>query len=268
MNLIPSTDIIKKSIALYKENKDYFAYYVKLLFLPSAITVLLGTIIDFFAGDLRAATPSIVMGIGGIFAFVFFIAAGLVSLWIGIALLRAVAERYDGREARDPKTLLKESTTLIWPVIVASILNGLAVVGGIILFIIPGIIFSIWFAFTMYAVVLDNARGTKALSLSKHLVRGRWWAVFVRLLVPGIAFGLIVLLAQAIIGIPTELILKTMSIGTLPYAFVTLVAGLFTAGISVFVAPLTTAAQAILYAELNKSLLPAKTADAAPVQTP
>ncbi len=117
----------------------------------------------------------------------------------------------------------------------------------------------------MNAVVLDNARGTKALSLSKQLVKGRWWGVLIRLLIPAIAFGIIILLAQAVVGLPAELLLKNMEAGTLPYLFIALVGGLFTAGVSVFVAPLTTAAQVILYAELNKSLLPATSSD---VSTP
>ncbi len=122
MNLISPTDIVKKSIELYKQNKDFFARYVKLLFLPSGLSIIVGVMVDFFK---EKPSSSIV----GMIAFFIFIAAGLVSLWIGIALLRAVAERYDGRPVRDVKIMLTEASTLIWPVIVATILSGLAIIG-------------------------------------------------------------------------------------------------------------------------------------------
>ncbi|MFA5937245.1 MAG: hypothetical protein WC822_05230, partial [Candidatus Paceibacterota bacterium] len=135
----------------------------------------------------------------------------------------------------------------------ASILNGLAILGGFILLVIPGIIFSIWFSFTTYAVVLDNARGTAALSASKKLVVGRWWAVLVRLFIPGILFALLIAATQGIVGVLGNVLLSALDPKNIAYLFINIVFSLFAAAITVFLAPLATGAQAILYAELKKN---------------
>src|SRR3989344_5853909 len=62
-------------------------------------------------------------------------------------------------------------------------LRGLAAVGGVLLLVIPGIIFAVWFCLANYAFVFEGTTGVKALSASKELVKGYWWPVFSRLLV-------------------------------------------------------------------------------------
>lgn len=51
-----------------------------------------------------------------------------------------------------------------------------------LLFVIPGIIYTIIYIFTLEAVVLRGLRGMKALKYSKELVKGYWWRVFSSLL--------------------------------------------------------------------------------------
>ncbi|GMA98092.1 hypothetical protein [Pelosinus sp. IPA-1] len=51
-----------------------------------------------------------------------------------------------------------------------------------LLFVIPGIIYTILYIFTLEAVVLRDLRGMKALKYSKELVKGYWWRVFSSLL--------------------------------------------------------------------------------------
>ncbi len=61
-----------------------------------------------------------------------------------------------------------------------SFLSGLAILGGFILFIVPGIIFSIWFAFSSYILISEGQKGRRALSESKELAKSYWWAIFGR----------------------------------------------------------------------------------------
>jgi len=48
---------------------------------------------------------------------------------------------------------------------------------GYLLLIIPGIIFSIWFLFSVQALVLAGQKGAKALKFSRRLTQGWWWSV-------------------------------------------------------------------------------------------
>ena len=72
-----------------------------------------------------------------------------------------------------------------------SILAGVITAIGSLLFIIPGIIFFVWFAFATYIVVLEDMKGKETLSKSKELTKGRWWATFGRILLPSLFYGII-----------------------------------------------------------------------------
>jgi len=54
----------------------------------------------------------------------------------------------------------------------------LIVMAWSLLFIIPGIIWGVYYSFIIYVVAAKNIGGMKALSESKSLVTGRWWKVF------------------------------------------------------------------------------------------
>lgn len=75
------------------------------------------------------------------------------------------------------KNVIKEGWSKYWPFFLVSLLTGLVVGLGFLLFIIPGVIFAIWFAFPAYTVICEDKRGFKALSRSKELVKGHWWPV-------------------------------------------------------------------------------------------
>ena len=72
-----------------------------------------------------------------------------------------------------------KTLSMAWIIFLAVIVT----IGGYLLFIIPGIIFLVWFSFPGYVLVVENIKGTKALSRSKFLVKGYWWSVFWRIFV-------------------------------------------------------------------------------------
>lgn len=241
-------EIVRRTVALYKDNRDLFAHYLKLLFLPYAFIVVAAEMLTAYEAKVQSTVSSLLL-------FLIFISAQILLLWISIALIRTIAGRYEGREGILPKAGLRDATALILPMFWVSILSGLAVLGGFLLLFIPGILFSIWFAFANYAVLMDDKRGVAALSFSKLLVKGRWWETLVRLTLPAILFGAIGLLAQTIIGIPANALLKSMQEGTLPFVFLSIVTGLFAVAMNVFLIPLFSGAPTILYLELKKTPL-------------
>jgi len=73
------------------------------------------------------------------------------------------------------------------------LLGGLILLGLTFLLIIPGIIWSLYYAFWIYVVALRAVGGKTALDYSKRLVLGQWWRVFGTFFVIGFT-GLIVVL--------------------------------------------------------------------------
>ena len=60
-------------------------------------------------------------------------------------------------------------------------LKGVITLIGFIIFIIPGIVFAIWFSFASYVFVFENIKGFDALKKSRKLGRGYWWPIFWRM---------------------------------------------------------------------------------------
>jgi len=84
----------------------------------------------------------------------------------------------------------REAGHLFFPVLLVFIIMGLIIVEGFILFIVPGILFSIWYIFSLYAAVIHRKRKAEALCLSKAVVRTSMGRVLsYTLLVGTIAYG-------------------------------------------------------------------------------
>jgi hypothetical protein len=76
-------------------------------------------------------------------------------------------------------------------VVLVSVLVGLAIIGGLILFIIPGIYIGIRLCVSIEALVVEGRRGTEAMGRSWGLVGGHWWHAFGAVVVGGLLTGIV-----------------------------------------------------------------------------
>lgn len=104
--------------------------------------------------------------------------AVLAGFWGALAQIIAVR---DIREGIGIKRAFKEAWKKLLSFTWISLLTSLIIFAGFLLLIVPGIIFSIWFAFVAYVLVCENIKGKAALSRSKELVKGCWWPILGRL---------------------------------------------------------------------------------------
>jgi hypothetical protein len=94
-----------------------------------------------------------------------------------------------------------KSSILAWDkAILTSLLASVILILLYICFIIPGIIYSIYYSFFLYAVILKDIKYKKALDFSKSLVKGRWWRVFGILLATGLLITIAAGLISSILG--------------------------------------------------------------------
>lgn len=105
------------------------------------------------------------------------------------------------RDAGDEKAKHDDERgrALFWPFVWIMILRSLAVVGGLMAFILPGIWMSVAFTFAPIILLEAGTRGTQALAASHELVKGRWWATFGRVLVSGFIVGFFAALATLLL---------------------------------------------------------------------
>ncbi len=87
--------------------------------------------------------------------------------------------------------------SLVW----VAVLYLLSFYGGAVTVVLP-ILFSVWFYFAMYAVVLDGERGVAALAKSRYLTRGMWFKVFGRTMVLAGMIWVLASLASLLLAVP------------------------------------------------------------------
>mgnify|MGYP001600059869 FL=1 len=129
--------------------------------------------------------PQLVTGFGVglvilvILGILIFLCALLLWTWAQVALLYAIKDRNE-------PIGFKESFRRGWKVLRAwwwlAIVSGFMVIGGLFLFVVPGILFAVWFCLAAYILVAENIRGMDALMKSREYVRGMWWSVAWRML--------------------------------------------------------------------------------------
>jgi len=77
------------------------------------------------------------------------------------------------------------------PILVVSVLVGLATLLGLIVFIIPGIYIGVRLAVSIQSLVVEDKRGTDAMRRSWDLVGGHWWHAALTLLVAALITGVV-----------------------------------------------------------------------------
>lgn len=107
---------------------------------------------------------------------------GFVSLWNTLALYTYIIRndrQYAIRQA------IADSREMIVPYLGTSLMVGLYTILGLFLLIIPAIYWGVLFGFAPL-ITLVEGKNVRALDRSKLLVKGNWWAVFLRQIVIGI----------------------------------------------------------------------------------
>jgi hypothetical protein len=106
------------------------------------------------------------------------------------ALMHNISASYLGENLSAGQSYARAAPRLL-PLLGTQILGGLIVMLGLLLFIIPGIIFSLWFFILAPVVVLEGLAGTKALGRSRELMRGNLGKAFLLGLLVSILGGII-----------------------------------------------------------------------------
>lgn len=127
------------------------------------------------------------------------LAIGIVAYWVGVRLMRAMLQLESGKKIDFSKEESMRTWNLLLPNLWVGILQMLIVLGGTVLFIIPGIYLGVALSFAQLFVIDQGLRGMKALGASRDLIKGRWWGTAWRLFATGIIFGLGVSIATGIV---------------------------------------------------------------------
>lgn len=122
------------------------------------------------AGGLAFAVPPLMpLAVGAMVVVILVMASALTA-----AEIRAVSSE-DGYSAS-----FQFARPMLWGLLGLLVVIGLITFSGLVLFIIPGIIFALWFSQAVYVFVLEKTTLGEALGRSRQLVTGRMMAVLGR----------------------------------------------------------------------------------------
>ena len=176
-------DILRASFQLYRTRAKLFVGYASWLLLSYAAIVL------------ATLVPN--EGVRTALALVLGLADGMLWLWISVITTMIAAQLLDKKEP-DPNAVPWVALSLLGSFAWIGLLQALTVTGGLLLLIVPGLIFLVWFGFAPQALLLDGKRGMNAMSASRDLSRGRFLAAAVVQLGGPIVCGIVYLVVLAV----------------------------------------------------------------------
>jgi hypothetical protein len=184
--MLPIAQIIHLSWTIYTSKFKKYLPLAGILFASSAVSGLL----DYYLSEILLVSqiPQIIYS--GIISIVFY----LLNLGVTIFLIFYTDRFIDNKKA-DFK--LSDLWPVYLPALGISLLAGLITIGGFLLIIIPGILFTTWYAFVIYEAVLEKRKGWDAFQKSHDLSKGRFWPLFGRIIVPNLFWGIIAYLVLA-----------------------------------------------------------------------
>ena len=132
---------------------------------------------------------------------IYFRVIQLLEAFIGIIATMAIAyvikAKIDG-ESINTDDALKKALSMWTKVVSTNILLGIFLFGLTLLLVIPGVIYYVYWVFTIYVVLFNGKTGKSAMDYSKGIVKNRWW----RVAGYSFAFGILGFIVGITVGIP------------------------------------------------------------------
>lgn len=175
-------DLLQAAFQLLMDHLGSIAF---LSFVPSILTVLIiftaifSGFIGFGAlgiGKSLFTPPFIITAILLLLAII--IAVSFINLWSNVALYEIITSRSRKLGWREAMRVSRHKIlSFSWVLFLYSAI----IFGGFLLLVIPGIIFSTWFAFVPFVFLLEKKKGMNALLKSRQYTQGMAMPIFLRL---------------------------------------------------------------------------------------
>ena len=248
--LLSPPKLLSDAWQLYKSRwKTFLGIIVAPILLVIPVFLVFGIIV-FGAGmigafDLESAVGNIIIfAIGFVLLLALFLTIIIIQFWSQAALIYAIKDNAENIG-------IKESYRRGWHKLKSffwvSILSGFIIMGGYMFFIIPGIIFAIWFSLALYIVIVEDLKGMDAILKSREYIRDYWWQVLWRFLIVSIAMFVI----SSVIFIPSMLI-GFISLPIAGEEAVEIIFSLANNFVSIIIAPFTMIYLFLVYNNLKK----------------
>ncbi len=188
------SDVLVDAFNLFVKDWTQYVLVAALLVIPlTLVDITLNRALVEPDGDAVAVTGGVVVGLVGL------IVTLVMQLVVTGALARAGARGVAGLEVNvidGAAYALGRLGPLLWVII----LSTLAILGGLILLVIPGLIIAVMLFVSVDAFIVEGHRGSTALGRSWGLVKPHFWHVVGVVFLSAILTGLIQAILSAVGG--------------------------------------------------------------------
>lgn len=176
-------DVLTKTWLVYCKRFKAISTMMLIVYLPG---IIIGCIMMEYAAKINNLSDSakVTLLILAIVMILAMIVVAFIS-FLGISLIVEDTVKEDGNKI-NWETVLNKVFSKLPSYIGTNLLATLILFGLSLLFVIPGIIWNLYYIFITQVVFLREIGGKDALDYSKSLVKGRWWKVFWILVVIGL----------------------------------------------------------------------------------
>jgi hypothetical protein len=183
--------ILSEAFRLYRR------HWRPLLAIAAVVAVPL-TLLQYWLGDWVTSQLEFEQGLTGFRATLPIWLLNLLAVIVALlmyqvltgAITRAVAAELAGEDLSVEQSY-RFGFARLGSILLVSILAGLAIMGGLLLFVVPGIYIVVRLTVSIQALVVEGGRWSQALSRSWALVEGHWWHAFATLLAATLLTGVI-----------------------------------------------------------------------------
>lgn len=285
--LVSLGQLIDRSWELYRRHWADFLSVSGLLLTVALLNVVALSLYP-FASQLFSSAPLTASQAVGV--VLFWAANSLLAPALGLYTLLAMARIANARlagKALGAKESLRDSRKLFWPAVLVSLLVALYFAAALLVGMVPALLsyllalaithplvsllgallslagvlaagaltarWAVDFAFALYALACDGARGREALRASREAVRGRFWGVLLRLVVPSLVFIAVGVLFAVVLSVVAGLAVSAAAGLNLDVylRLVSITDSVFPALAAVLINPLVVIATVILYRDLK-----------------
>ncbi len=207
-------EVFDRVFSMYRAQATLLVPAALLVFLPPALLVVLGGVLDL---------PVLLL--------VSLIAVIVAQFWLQGMVVEAVRDMLDGRRDLTLEALLASATPVLGPLVGAGVLAGLGIAIGLLALVVPGLLLLTIWALIAPVIVVERSRVLASFGRSRDLVRGNGWRVF----------GVVIVFAllSAVVGNLAQLAGQSIA-GDIGAGVGQLLAG-------VIVAPLSAIAASVMY---------------------
>lgn len=163
----------------------FFLYFIPLVVIGVLVLLLftgvyasLGkSVLESGSVDVSQLIQSNVVSLGSLILFVIIFGI-ILAIFYFLTSLSYIYIGFSNKKDLSFKDVFSFAREYFWRYVGVSLLVIICLIPLYILLIIPGIIFTVFWAFSCYIMVNEKTKAWESMKKSKALVKGRWWGVF------------------------------------------------------------------------------------------